>query len=154
MSVANAPPADAYTIDGRSRSAWTGTYFIVLYRSGASFLGKKYKPADDTWTDLTMTNAPEARDRFGAFWTGAKLGVWGGWGNTSPGLSTGGIYDPSSDTWAEMTNTSPPSARGVMPGSEIWTGSQFFVWGSCSVQVGGSGCLTTFNTGGHYIPTQ
>jgi hypothetical protein len=55
--------------------------------------GAAYDPRTDTWTPISTVNAPSARGRHTAVWTGSKMIVWGG-ESEERRLNTGGIYDP------------------------------------------------------------
>ena len=52
---------------------------------------------DDSWTDTTMVNVPDARFYHTAVWTGGEMIIWGG-SNSNGGqvnsLNTGGRYSP------------------------------------------------------------
>ena len=66
--------------------------------------GQRYNPANNTWTEMNTTNAPAARMRHSAVWTGSRMIVWGGDTGGDPrypaGIySNGGAYDPVTDTW-------------------------------------------------------
>lgn len=54
--------------------------------------GGLYNPAGNTWTAVTTTGAPSARDYHSAVWTGTEMIVWGG--NDGSGTNTGGRYTP------------------------------------------------------------
>jgi hypothetical protein len=43
--------------------------------------GGAYNPPTNTWTSMTTTNAPSAREFHTAVWTGARMLVWGGYEN-------------------------------------------------------------------------
>ena len=63
---------------------WSGAYLNT---------GGKYDPSTGTWTEVAPMNAPSARMRDTAVWTGTEMVVWGGWdGNTY--LNSGGEYTP------------------------------------------------------------
>jgi N-acetylneuraminic acid mutarotase len=100
---------------------------------------------DDTWTATSTINAPAARRRHTAVWTGSEMIVWGGEDQSFNLLSTGGRYNPSTDSWAPTNTTNAPSAR-YYPTS-VWTGSEMIVWGG-TTQGSGVG----LNTGARYNP--
>jgi hypothetical protein len=52
--------------------------------------GGRYNPAANTWTAVTTTGAPAARELHTAVWTGSGMIVWGG--DKSPGFLN--------DTWS------------------------------------------------------
>ena len=70
---------------------------------------------DDTWTAPSITNAPTARSRHTAVWTGSEMIVWGG-GDGATYFNTGGRYcaqpgsTPTPTPTATSTPTSTPSA--------------------------------------------
>jgi N-acetylneuraminic acid mutarotase len=97
---------------------------------------------DDTWIPTTIANAPSARVRHTAVWTGSEMIVWGGV-NAGRVLNTGGKYDPGTDTWTATSTTNAPEAR--TDHTAVWTGSEMIVWGG---RDGGS-----LNTGGRYNPS-
>jgi len=110
----------------------------------ATDTGGLYDPVADTWTSMSTVNAPAARAKHTAVWTGTRMVVWGG--EESGGatyLKTGGVYDPATDTWAAVATTDAPSARTGH--TAVWTGSRMVVWG------GNTGHDPT-NTGGVYEP--
>ncbi len=92
MSTANAPPASSY-----HTAVWTGSKMIVwggYDGSTAQFevnTGGIYDQATDTWTATSTTNAPSARYGHSAVWTGSKMVVWGGLGDSGD-VNTGGVY--------------------------------------------------------------
>ncbi len=69
-------------------AVWTGARMAVW--GGADSLdgsgnytadtnsGALYDPANDSWVEMTATNAPASRYRHGAVWLGTRLVVWGG----------------------------------------------------------------------------
>ena len=74
---------------------WTGSEMIVWGGSRTSdyhYLksGGRYDPVNDSWTATSTANAPTARYRHTAVWTGTEMIVWGGYGITR--LNTGGRY--------------------------------------------------------------
>jgi N-acetylneuraminic acid mutarotase len=98
----------------------------------------------DTWVATGMSGAPEARSHHSAVWTGNEMIVWGGGGETSPWLDSGGRYRPSTDSWTAVAMAGAPSPRYLH--SATWTGAEMVVWG---------GATATFdtNTGGRYDPS-
>jgi len=63
--------------------------------------GGRYYPGTDSWAATSITNAPTARDRHTAVWTGSEMIVWGG-ANLLPSegyFNTGGRYNPTTETW-------------------------------------------------------
>ena len=126
-------------------AVWSGTEMIIwggnTTCSGTpSNTGARYNPATDTWTGITSTGAPTARQDAPAVWTGTKMIVWGGGG----GSTTGGLYDPATDTWTATSTTGAPSARWYH--TAVWTGSEMLIWG-------GNVSGTSTNTGRKYDPS-
>jgi hypothetical protein len=99
---------------------------------GATNTGAIYHPGTDTWTEISLTNAPSARQMHSAIWTGKKMIVWGGCATVDCEIiyNNGGSYDPSTDTWK------PVSGAAGMPGRHshqaVWTGEQMILWGGTS----------------------
>jgi hypothetical protein len=144
-SMVNVPFARGY-----STAIWTGSEMIVW--GGANYdsqsvlnTGGRYDPVSDTWTATNLTNAPTARFRHTAVWTGTEMIVWGG-GLISPFgtvFNTGARYNPVTDTWSPISTVNAPSPR--IRHSAVWTGSEMIVWG-------GSAPTNPMNTGGRYNP--
>jgi N-acetylneuraminic acid mutarotase len=144
-STTNAP-------EGRRRHSliWTGTEMIVwggFNIGGSTFFnnGGRYNPITDSWTGTSTTNAPAARSRHGAVWSGSQMIVWGGRDLSNLGFNTGGRYDPNTDSWAATSTTNAPAGRSIP--TAIWTGSEMIIWG------GETGQAAVFNTGGRYNPS-
>jgi hypothetical protein len=104
---------------------WGGRYSssagVCAYRN----TGAIYDISTSTWNATSTTNAPGARFRHCAAWTGTRMIIWGG--NNGANLNTGGIYDPVTDTWIATSTTGAPSARSEH--SCTWTGTKLIVWG-------------------------
>jgi hypothetical protein len=92
---------------------------------------------DDTWIATSTTNAPDARYRHTAVWTGSEMIIWGGLGNT------GGRYSPSTDLWRAISTMNAPSPRQWH--TAIWSGSKMIIWGGLDYPV-------ATNTGANYDP--
>ena len=88
---------------------------------------------DDTWTATTLTNAPSARKRHVAVWTGSEIIVWGGdfSDGTTHYLNTGGRYNPSTDSWTATSTINAPDPR--FDHTAVWTGSEMIVWADTSL---------------------
>jgi N-acetylneuraminic acid mutarotase len=128
-------------------AVWSGSKMIVWggYDSGLFNLntGGRYDPSlggpGGSWTSTNIAGAPTARQGHTAVWTGSRMIVWGGTGDSS-----GGQYDPGTDTWTPTTETTgvPPSRRSGH--TAVWTGSRMIIWG------GSDG--TFLNDGAQYNP--
>jgi N-acetylneuraminic acid mutarotase len=143
-STTNAPTARI-----QHTAVWTGSEMIVwggFHDFPVTRLnsGGRYDPITDTWTATSTTNAPSARERHTAVWTGTEMIVWGG-DNFSGYLDTGGRYNPSTDSWTATSTTNAPEAR--VQHTAVWTGNEMIVWGGFGPAFGET------NTGGRYNPS-
>lgn len=132
-------------------AVWTGTEMIIwggLTGSGLTLSlndGARYNASTDTWSPLNLTNAPSARRRHTAVWTGSEMIVWGGF-NAGPYEPTGGRYDPAKDSWSETDYLFAPTGR--IRHTAIWTGREMIIWGGeCANPA------PQCNDGGSYDPT-
>ena len=66
--------------------------------------GGVYDPATDTWTPMSLANAPWPRYWHTAVWTGSKMLVWGGRIANTYEAYDGGAYDPATDTWTPTSD--------------------------------------------------
>ena len=99
---------------------WGGEESSTYFNTGA-----RYNPGTDSWTATTVSNAPTARKRHTAVWTGSEMIVWGG-GQIFT-VNTGGRYNPGTDSWTPTSTTDAPLSREDH--TAVWTGSQMIVWG-------------------------
>ncbi len=115
-------------------AAWTGSLLLIWggrllnedYSATLTPTGGRYDPALDLWTPTALLDAPSPRTGAAAFWTGDRMLVWGGSGDTGD-LNTGGRYDPAADAWHPVTLTGAPESRSAP--SLVWTGAEMMVWG-------------------------
>ena len=126
-------------------AVWTGSEMIIWggYSSSTNASlndGARYNPATNSWTAVTATGAPSARNQHTAVWTGSEMIIWGAdfVGNT------GGRYNPAGNSWTAISTTGAPSERNAH--TAVWTGSGMIVWG------GTAGALN-LGDGGRYNPT-
>jgi N-acetylneuraminic acid mutarotase len=130
--------------DQRSKNHF-GSAQIHIEKEIHSTVSVRLRPS---WTNMTTINAPAARTRHAAIWTGSKMVVWAGQGrdpdNNVIYLNDGGLYDPVTNHWTAMDPTNAPTAR-TYPAA-VWTGSKMIVWGG-----EGNGDVR-FNDGGVYDP--
>lgn len=96
----------------------------------------------DAWEPTAQLDAPGARRRHTAVWTGSQMFIWGGEDAGGSALRTGGIYDPASMVWKPTSIANAPSGR--MFTAAVWTGTKVVVWGGFD----GS----PLNTGGVFDP--
>jgi hypothetical protein len=78
--------------------------------------------ADDTWTAVSLVNAPTGRASQTAVWTGSEMIVWGGDAGGNNFFNTGSRYNPSTDTWVTTSTLGAPTARAHH--TAVWTGSE------------------------------
>jgi N-acetylneuraminic acid mutarotase len=137
---------------GAHTAVWTGSELIVW--GGFNYdeevgTGERYNPATDTWSKVTMANAPMARYGHTAVWSGTEMIVWGGYQLGGISLSNGGKYDPANDSWMATSLSNAPTPRYAH--TAVWTGSMMFVWGGIDgTQTDPVAAYS--NTGGLYDP--
>jgi N-acetylneuraminic acid mutarotase len=142
----NAPEARA----GHT-AVWTGNDMIIW--GGGSVLdggylntGGRYDPITNSWTAISIGNAPAARLSHTAVWTGSEMIVWGGYNGINE-LNDGGKYNPSMDSWTATNTINPPAIR--YGHTAVWTGSEMIVWGGYFW----NGAPHWLDTGGRYNPS-
>jgi hypothetical protein len=144
------PTANAPSNRGNHFSGIAAGYFLVWggYDTVANATvntGGKYHIATDTWSAISTTGAPSARQEgAGAPTTNSKFLVWGGAPPTGAELGTGGVYDPAADTWSATSTTNAPSARSHC--IAVLGGSGVAVWGGATF----GGTTVTHDTGALY----
>lgn len=129
ISKVGAPSARQF---GWTPLIWTGKEVIVWGGNNSGDIfgdGAKYNPKTDTWTPISMINAPQARTGHTAIWTGSEMIVWGGVGgpNGSVSLNDGGRYNPGTDSWSSIAMKDAPLKNGDY--RAVWTGNKMIVWG-------------------------
>lgn len=135
MSATGAPSARAFSnnantmVGGSPMAVWTGTQMIiwggVTYDSASQEniplnTGAIYTLATDSWSTMTLTNAPVARTGPALIWTGNttkpattnRLVVWGGTDNDNFFFNDGYYYNPANDRWTAM----PPVVAATRAG--------------------------------------
>jgi len=116
---------------------WTNAYNEMIIWGGSvdgqySNEGERYNPATDTWTCMSVINAPSPRVGHTAIWVERNKNIivmiiWGGRGASGAYENTGAWYNPVNDTWKTMKTDGTPSPR--MNHTAIWTGVQMIIWG-------------------------
>ena len=92
--------------------------------------GGRYNPSTNTWlATATAAGVPTARADHSAVWTGSRMVVWGGAGDSS-----GARYDPSTNSWQPTSTVGAPGSLDQQVA--VWTGSRMVVWVG-AVQGGG-----------------
>lgn len=128
-------------------AVWTGSKMLIWggfegKPAVVTATGAAYDAAKKMWKPISTIGAPTARHSHSAVWTGSKMIVWGGYGESSLSAD-GALYDPDLDTWKPMSTANQPAPRTQH--SAVWTGSSLIVWG------GSPGSQATA-TGGVYDP--
>jgi N-acetylneuraminic acid mutarotase len=77
-------------------AVWTGSEMLVWggalsNPAGPTATGSRYNPSTDSWSAITLFNAPSARSGHAAVWTGSLMLIWGGTYN-------GARYRPATNT--------------------------------------------------------
>src|SRR5690348_1058656 len=86
----------------------------------------------DSWTAISLTNAPTARNAQSAIFTRIDgtdhMIVWGGQDSSMvPFANTGGLWKRSTNQWTATTTMNAPSGREGQPA--IWTGHEMIIFG-------------------------
>ena len=110
-----------------------------------------FDPLRGSWSPISDTNAPSARGRHTAVWTGKHMIVWGGCDRGGTGgdicrhfKGDGKRYDPQQNIWLEMSSDEHrPAAR--FGHTAVWTGKYMIIWGGVSSH-------GVENSGGIYDP--
>nr|WSX81738.1 carboxypeptidase regulatory-like domain-containing protein [Streptomyces sp. NBC_00899] len=108
-----------------------GTYQGKVYSFGgassatARDTGYVYDTQSGNWT--ATATMPEPRDAGAGAFIDGKYYLTGGWGNSSPTLTTLDIYDPVTDTWT----TGAPIPHGYGGSGTAVLGGRLYVVGGC-----------------------
>lgn len=91
--------------------------------------GEVYSVSSDSWSSMTLNNAPVARDDHTAVWDSiaGRMLIWGGF-DGGGGRNDGAIYDFLTDTWTPMPG-GPLGHR--YSHTAIWDGTRgrLIIWG-------------------------
>ncbi|MBL7708476.1 MAG: hypothetical protein JNJ86_05360 [Chitinophagaceae bacterium] len=93
---------------------------------GITNTGAIYNPSTNSWSAITNTGAPVARDLHTAVWSGSEMIVFGGRDSFGNGYNSGGRYNPVTNAWM-ATSTTGVVAR-IVP-SAVWIGSRMLITG-------------------------
>jgi len=138
-------PTAIPSIAGRTShtAVWTGTQMLIWggvilwYDNGAPRqaldTGAAYDRASDSWSPISLGDAPVERYSHTAVWTGSEMIVWGGADLTSV-LSTGGRYDSLLNQWTPTTTLNEPLPRDSH--TTVWTGREMIIWDGQLTPVG------------------
>ena len=117
----------------RHLAAWTGTEMIVWggasddTGNGMTNRGDRYDPVTDSWTIMSASGAPGARQSEAGAWAGDRFMVWGGADSFSLVYDDGAVYDPVTDSWVATSTIGAPSERHRH--SAIAAGDRVIIWG-------------------------
>ncbi|MBI3138408.1 MAG: hypothetical protein HYZ15_07475 [Sphingobacteriales bacterium] len=107
-----------------------GQYILIwgLNFDATAAIGIKLNLQTLTWSSISATNQPSARDGHSSVWTGSKMLVWGGVSPAKVYPRDGGQYDPATDSWTPIS-----SASIIFPGrishTAVWDGTDLIVFG-------------------------
>ena len=79
------------------------------------------------WANGPTIDAPSARNRHGAAWTGEELVVWGGFLGAGVSSGSGSRFSPTTGTWLGLPTFGAPTARESH--TAVWGSPNFIVWG-------------------------
>jgi N-acetylneuraminic acid mutarotase len=107
------------------------------------------QPTAESVQPISSVEAPAARDRHRAVWTGTEMLIWGGKHGppTTEYFADGGRYHPLSDTWQPISSDGAPAPRSGE--TAIWTGTEMIIWGG---QQPPSAPRIRLNDGARYDP--
>lgn len=135
LTTANAPsPRVGYSVvwTGKEMIIWGGLAYDSSGNSSLVKTGARYDPISDTWSAMSVTGAPYARQNHIAAWTGTEMIIMGGFDQNKFGypLIDGARYDPASDTWKPMAYMSSEYYDSSIGGSwtGVWTGAKLLVF--------------------------
>jgi N-acetylneuraminic acid mutarotase len=139
-------------------AVWTGTQMIIwggVTNGSFSYVhtsadGARYNPANNTWSPMTLNNAPVSRYGHSTVWTGTEMIILGGIHSTfvssgcvpipnppfmscdgewiAEDLQDGARYNPANNSWTALT-AAPTNAPGFSGHAAVWTGTEMVVWG-------------------------
>ena len=89
--------------------------------------GGRYNPAANSWTAVTTTGAPAARDSSHGGVDGQRDDRLGRMQRQHLTSNDGGRYNPAANSWTAVSTTGAPAARDYH--TAVWTGSEMIVWG-------------------------
>ena len=136
ISDIGAPPGAAGMAavwTGREMLIWGGSDWGTRSMLGAFLTlssGGRYDPRTDSWSDISVLNAPIARAEHTGIWTGSEFLIWGGVHNVGGEKSienSGARYDPEHDFWTPLPLEGAPSPRVNLAG--VWTGDEWLLFG-------------------------
>jgi hypothetical protein len=139
-------------------AVWTGKAMLVwggriAGKSPVTATGGLYDPSAKAWKPIATAGAPSPRYFHSAVWTGSRMLIWGGYGDTTL-APDGAAYDPESDTWTPIASANQPPPRTAH--AALWTGSKMLIWGGLanSTPLGSGGAYDPASNTWKAIPTQ
>ena len=147
----------------RHTAVWTGQQMIVWGgESGGGGVttntGGRYDLTTDTWSPISLVNAPSPRQQHSAVWTGKEMIVWGGCPTVfcTQVFNDGGRYDPATDTWVPIAGMDEHTRRHFH--QAVWTGDRMIIWGGSNNPQGmsynpGTNTWTPISTINAPVPT-
>ena len=133
---------------GTPAAATVASFTVTVQDSDGTVASRRFAltirsaPPGGGGNATSLIDAPTARGRHTAVWTGSEMIVWGGLDATNA-LNTGAAYDPATDSWRPLPMLNAPAPR--YGHTAIWTGTEMVVWGG--TDFGGPR-----NDGGAYDP--
>jgi len=113
---------------------WTGSELVIWGGTNNDNTnsygdGARYDPVTDTWTPVSMVNAPFARHGHKAVSDGPRMIVWGGTNDGGSVYTDGAAYDSVSDVWTPLPGQGAPGGSGPFETASVASsGADMFVW--------------------------
>ncbi|MGE0764052.1 MAG: Kelch repeat-containing protein [Bdellovibrionales bacterium] len=119
---------------GTEMLIWGGCHDVTLdcgSQNPGLNSGARFNPQTNTWSPMTLANAPSPRYGQTAVWSGTEMIIWSGnrYDNTMGSFLTGdgGRYNPATNSWQTMPSDSRVTPR--VEGVAVWTGAKMLIWG-------------------------
>jgi len=136
---------------------WTGTEMIIfggVWKNTSSFLielndGFKYNYLTNTWTAISMTEAPRARYNHAAIWTGTQMFISGGITDNSS-LSDSYTYNPVTNVWVSQPSFTSLQLEGKDSHDSFLAGNIIMIYGGINNQINQTSKIFS-NTGYRYF---
>lgn len=129
------PTSTFFAPGARSRhvAAWTGSRMLIWggwtggVLSSVTGDGGSYDPVANSWSNLSILNAPSDRRWHAAALAGSRWVIWGGERSDGATYGDGDGYDTGTTSWSSVSTSSDPAGRARH--TAVWTGSRVVVWG-------------------------
>ncbi len=125
-------PGDPVIADTGFSTVWTGSQMILWGGygdvTGTSNAGYRFSPATNSWSAITTTGAPAARQDHYAAMVGGEMIVWGGQNTAGNTIldNDGGRYNPTTNSWQGLSTTDAPAYR--TEATVTAAGDKLIVW--------------------------